>query len=91
MLPQGSDAGPLVFRGVGCEKFLRSFVFINIAGCTYIFVMRDTGYGTRDTGTNSKIGFIFTGTLTPGPGIMDVFPSFLCFHQLLGISLQGKN
>jgi hypothetical protein len=55
------------------------------------FMMRDTGYGTRDTGTNSKIGFIFTGTLTPGPGIIDVFLSFLYFHKLLGISLQGKN
>jgi hypothetical protein len=30
--------------------FSRPFVFINIAGCTFIFVKRDTGQGTRGRG-----------------------------------------
>jgi hypothetical protein len=31
---------PPVFLGIGCEKFFHSFVFINIAGCTFIFESR---------------------------------------------------
>jgi len=51
LLPQRSAAeAPGLFPGVGREEFSRSFVFINIAGCTFIFVEWDKGHGTRDNG-----------------------------------------
>ena len=76
LLPRGSDVGPPAFPGVGREKFPPSFVFINIAGCTFIFVKRGTEYGKRDKGhgirdIRSRNGFLVKGTRPPGFGIIN--------------------
>ena len=64
-----------LISGIASTLFIRSFVFMYIAGCTCIFVergagngTRDAGQGTRDTGhgardTGSRTGFLLTSTL----------------------------
>jgi hypothetical protein len=81
-----TGAFPASFPRTMHLEFLRSFVFINIAGCTFIFVERDRGHGTRDTGHGPPVGNLEMEPCSPTPSrpgsgiISGIFRSFVFIH-----------